>query len=137
MKGLEIQEVIQKRAYKSSSFLLRWSFKNQILGMSLQNLGQNTGYKKQNTVKNIAILTPKKVFKTAVERNRARRILRSAINTSLKSLLGDSDSKMTINKAILDKYIVITANKTVLNVKNDVLLAEMKNVLNESGIIKL
>lgn len=62
MKNQEISTLIgQKRAYNSSSFLLYFS--------------KNT----KNNPKNIAILAPKKSFKTAVLRNKAKRRVRNAI----------------------------------------------------------
>lgn len=62
MKNQEITTLIgQKRAYNSSSFLLR--------------VGENT----EKSSRNIAILASKKNFKTAVLRNTARRLIKNAI----------------------------------------------------------
>lgn len=120
MKGLEIQGVIQKRAYKSSSFLLRWSKKVPDT---------------RKTAKNIAILTPKKVFKTAVERNRARRRLKYAFSQVFNRLI-KKEGGQRVKKTLLNEvFVVITANKTALSVKNKDLIPEIELILNESGII--
>ncbi len=90
--------ITQGRAYRSSSFLLK--------------MAENKDKIKRNT----SFLTPKKQFKTAVQKNKARRVLKAAI---LKCF----ESKKALNK---DFLYVFTLNSSVLNTSFGNLVEEFK-----------
>ncbi len=93
MNNKDITKVIsQSRAFKSGSFLLKVS--------------ENTDGIKRN----IAYLVSKKVFKTAVSRNNAKRRIKSALvniykNKDVKSELSKKLLVFTIFDTITDKQI--------------------------------
>ena len=90
--------ITQGRAYRSSSFLLK--------------MAENKDKIKRNT----SFITPKKQFKTAVQRNKARRVLKAAI---LKCFEG----KKALNK---DFLYVFTLNTHILSLPFTQLVEEFK-----------
>lgn len=125
MKNKDIERVItQKRAYKSSSFLFRW-------GEKYKNDDVQKMVKTEKVAKNIAILTPKKYFTTAVDRNKARRRIKAVFVANLKDFLGKNWSK-----GLKSIEIVITVNQTIKTLKYKDILEESKQVLLKSGIIQ-
>lgn len=124
MKTKDITKVItQGRAYKSSSFLLKIG-KEPFKGPDDLSKTSSGG----KSVKNIAILCSKKVFKTAVIRNKARRRIRSAY-LAVKKELGD-------RLVYKNTFLVFTAHDTVLTVDFLSLKSEMRNILEKSGMLK-
>ncbi|MDQ5912420.1 MAG: Ribonuclease [Patescibacteria group bacterium] len=119
MKNQEITTLIgQKRAYNSSSFLLR--------------VGENM----ESSPKNIAILASKKNFKTAVLRNTVRRLIKNAVN---KVIIEISDSKKTTIKeikALFNRYsLVFSPKKGFEKIVFSDLVEEIKQSLIKNGII--
>ena len=110
MKSAEISILItQGRAYKSGSFLFRVLNNKDIL------------YSKPG------FITPKKIFKTAVLRNRARRRLKSALYKTYKAN----------NKVYFENKMIFMINKEALIVDFDELVDEIKNVFQKSAIINI
>lgn len=121
MKNQEITMLIgQKRAYNSSSFLLR--------------VGEN----EDNKPKNIAILASKKNFKTAVLRNTVRRLIKNAIN---KAILEISDENNQSKKLVLAEFrrynLVFSPKKDFQKVVFKELVEEIKQNLIKNAIIKV
>lgn len=119
MKNQEITMLIgQKRAYNSSSFLLR--------------VDENV----TNNPRNIAILASKKNFKTAVLRNTVRRLIKNALN---KAILEISDTKKTnsreIKAQINKNSLVFSPKKGFEKVVFGDLVEEIKQNLIKNGII--
>lgn len=100
--------ITQKRAYKSSSFLLK-TLKNK------DNITSKPGY-----------ITSKKVFKTAVERNKAKRRLKAAINTVYKAN----------NKVFCENKMIFIINRDIFKTKITDLISEIKTIFKKSDIIK-
>lgn len=113
MKNQEISTLIgQKRAYNSSSFLLYTSKK-------VRNLDNNP--------KNIAILAPKKTFKTAVVRNKARRWIRSAIQKIAQNI--------EFKDKIREYNLIFSLKKQFIGVSFVDIVEEIKQSLVKNGII--
>lgn len=104
-----INVITQGRAFKSSSFLLKMASNKDFLR------------------KNVAILSPKKQFSTAVLRNRARRRMKALINY-LDSLL-----KKPLNKEYL---YVFTLNKNLLKDKFAQYRLEIEHFVSKNDILK-
>lgn len=123
MKNQEISTFIgQKRAYNSSSFLLRVS-KNE-----------------QNIAKNIAILAPKKIFKLAVLRNKVKRRLKNAINKVILDIHVEKkdnvdDIKKSRNFLQKDNILVFSLKKGVDTILFADLVKEIKQSLINNDII--
>ncbi len=123
MKNQEISTFIgQKRAYNSSSFLLRVS-KNE-----------------QNTAKNIAILAPKKIFKLAVLRNKVKRRLKNAINKVILDIQVEKkdsidDIKKSRNSLQKDNILIFSLKKGVDTILFADLVKEVKQSLVNNDII--
>lgn len=122
MKNQEISVLIgQKRAYNSSSFLLRSS--------------KNGALKDQDSIKkpnNIAILASKKNFKTAVLRNKVRRRIRGAIQ---KVILDRGGEGVPLRKKINEYNLIFSLKKGVDSVLFSSLVAEIEQSLLKNGII--
>jgi ribonuclease P protein component len=120
MKNEEISAVItQGRAYKSSSFLFKT--------LDLSHISKEDRLNKEPSNSKISFLAPKKTFKLATERNKARRRAKAAL---IKAL---SKSFKKLNNG--DKYLLFSLNKAILKVKMEELTTEMTQILQESGII--
>jgi ribonuclease P protein component len=120
MKNQEISTLIgQKRAYNSSSFLLRLD----------NNLLKNP--------KNIAILASKKNFKTAVLRNKVRRRIKNAINRVIleKDQLNINQTKHETKHQINEYFLVFSPKKGFETVNFADLVEEIKQSLVKNGII--
>lgn len=112
MKNKDITKVItQGRAFKSGSFLLKTS--------------ENT----ENVAKNIAFIASKKIFKTAVLRNKVKRKLKAAIVSVKKKEKGLKLDKSTL--------FIFTGYESILDRKQADLAVEMENILQKSGMLKL
>lgn len=108
MKNQEIKDVLgQKRAYKSSSFLLyiveRKDFKTR----------------------NVAILVPKKKYKTAVQRNKVKRSVKASLN-ELKEYK-EFIKKHNIIFSIIDGGLV---SMPYIEIKNEIQRAFVKYAQN-------
>lgn len=119
MKNQEITLLIgQKRAYNSSSFLLR--------------VGENI----DNKPRNIAILASKKNFKTAVLRNKVRRLIKNAVN---KVILEISEKNNQPKKTILSQFrrynLAFSPKKDFQKVVFKELVGEIKQIFINNGII--
>ena len=99
--------ITQGRAYKSGSFLFRVLKNKDIL------------YSKPG------FITPKKVFKTAVERNKARRRVKAALISLIKPN----------NKVFLENRMIFMINKEALTVDLPVLVDEIRTMFEKSAII--
>ncbi len=99
--------ITQGRAYKSGSFLFK----------VLKN--------KDNLVSKPGFITPKKIFKTAVERNRARRRVKAALNKMIKPN----------NKVFLENKMIFMIYKEALRVDFAELTYEIRTVFEKSAII--
>lgn len=119
MKNQEITILIgQKRAYNSSSFLLR--------------MDKNV----DNKPKNIAILASKKNFKTAVLRNKVRRLLKNAINKAIFDLSEENGVvKKTVLKQFMQHNLVFSLKKGFEGVSFGSLVVEIKQIFANNGII--
>lgn len=123
MKNQEISTFIgQKRAYNSSSFLLRVS-KNE-----------------QNIAKNIAILAPKKIFKLAVLRNKVKRKLKNAIYKVILDIQVEKkdnidDIKKSRNSIQKDNILIFSLKKGVETILFADLVMEIKQSLVNNDII--
>lgn len=96
--------ITQERAYKSGSFLLK--------------MAKNTDC----IIRNTAYITPKKIFRTAVIRNRAKRLLKAALLSS----------GCFTNKGFL---YVFTLNSSILKSTNSDLVDEIKFFASKNGIL--
>lgn len=121
MKNQEISSLIgQGRAYNSSSFLLRVS-RNE-----------------DNKPKNIAILASKKSFKTAVTRNKVKRLIKSAINKVVLEVAKEfSVSKKEIKTQVNQNNLVFSPKKGFENISFAGLVEEIKQTLIKNGIIRI
>lgn len=119
MKNQEITALIgQKRAYNSSSFLLR--------------VGENV----DNKAKNIAILASKKNFKNAVLRNTVRRLIKNAVNKVILEISDDKKTNAREIKAQINKNsLVFSPKKGFKNVIFKDLVEEVKQSFINNGII--
>ncbi len=99
--------ITQGRAYKSGSFLLKMA----------ENIDK--------TERNVSIITSKKQFKTAVSRNKARRLFKAVIIDSL-------NNRRPLNKAYL---YVFTLNSSVLNMGFNNLAQEFKIFVSKNAIL--
>lgn len=86
-----------------------------------------TAENKDKVARNIAVLASKKIFKTAVLRNKARRKIRAAVTAAKKAspALLWNDSKLA----------VITAYDNILSVHHLDLARDMRNILEKSGML--
>ena len=115
MKSGQISTLITEgRAYKSSSFLFKV--------MKSDSFDAST--------RNVAFLAPKKQFKTAVLRNKARRRARSA----LCAVCFDIYSTSTPLK-FKEYYILFNLYLNILTVDFKELKNEVRQVLDKSGIL--
>lgn len=119
MKNQEIIMLIgQKRAYNSSSFLLR--------------IGENI----VNSPKNIAILASKKNFKTAVLRNTVRRLVKNAVNKAFFEIA--NDKKINVREVRLQinrNSFIFSPKKGFEGVVFSDLVEEIKQSFINNGII--
>jgi len=122
MKDAEISVLItQGRAYKSSSFLFKTLKNKDYIDNNKELKPLNSAHK---TV-SVAFLTPKKAFKKAVLRNKARRRAQAAFSSVLLN-----------NKAyIKDISIIFMLSPTVLTLDMTELKEEVRQALQKSGII--
>ncbi|MCF7865788.1 MAG: ribonuclease P protein component [Candidatus Pacebacteria bacterium] len=126
MKNQEISTLIgQKRAYNSSSFLLYVS-----------KFDINNVKKGQKRSKNIAILVSKKIFKTAVSRNKARRMIRSSINRIFSDISEGNKSLLKEKKIQFNSYnLIFSLKKGFEKVDFKDLIVEIKQSLLKNVII--
>lgn len=119
MKNQEITMLIgQKRAYNSSSFLLR--------------VGEN----EDNKARNIAILASKKNFKTAVLRNTVRRLIKNAINKAILDISNDNNQSKKSVLAEFRRYnLIFSPKKGFEKVVFEDLIEEIKQSFINNGII--
>jgi ribonuclease P protein component len=122
MKNQEIITLIgQKRAYNSSSFLLR-----------VEKKVKNSNLR----AKNIAILASKKNFKTAVLRNKVRRLVKNALNKVILDVSVEKKiNKSDIRSQIQGYNLVFSPKKGLETMVFKDLVDEMKQNLMNNGII--
>lgn len=129
MKNQEISTLIgQKRAYNSSSFLLYISKINQI--------SDKKGKITQKKTRNIAILASKKNFKTAVVRNKVRRMVKNAINKVILDLVYGNKEQLRDKKAYFSTHnLIFSLKKGFEKLTFDDLVKEIKQSLSKNAII--
>lgn len=124
MKGAEISTVItQGRAYQSSSFLFKFithKAENKAINKAINKA------EKQNGKKRPAYISSKKIFKTAVLRNKARRRARAALCVVRK----DHGVDFTAYN------MIFILNTKVLTTPMSDLVEEIRSVFQKSAIIK-
>jgi ribonuclease P protein component len=126
MKNQEISTLIgQKRAYNSSSFLL-------YVSKIRPNVPKST--------RNIAILASKKNFKTAVSRNKVRRMIRNALNKAVFEFednnISEVSTEYTDKKAQIASYnLIFSLKKGFEKLVFADLVVEIKQSLLKNGII--
>lgn len=130
MKNQEISTLIgQKRAYNSSSFLLYISKIIPSGPLSKQDL-------KVKKARNIAILASKKNFKTAVLRNKVRRMVRNAINKVILELSEKTVDQKAHVKALVGYYnLIFSLKKGFEKLTFADLVEEIRQSLLKNGII--
>lgn len=109
MNSKEISVLIsQGRAYNSSSFLLRTLEDGLESGLNIKS-------------KKVAYIVSKKIFKTAVSRNKAKRRLRNTFMQTIASYGGQKGQYKNLN-------FVFTAKKSLEKIEFAALVTEMKSV---------
>lgn len=116
----------QKRAYNSSSFLLRAGKIEETKGSMVINRNSNNGVKSIKSSKNIAILASKKNFKTAVLRNKVRRRIKNALNKA---------TSLPQKKQVKQYNLIFSLKKGIEKVDFTDLVDQIKQSLLNNGII--
>jgi len=131
MKNQEITTLIgQKRAYNSSSFLLRSDLIKNPESIDTKK------HKSSSKAKNIAILASKKNFKTAVVRNSVRRLIKNAINKVYLEIAADRKVDIKVIKSQVGRYnLIFSPKKGFEMVVFEDLVEEIKQSFIKNGII--
>jgi ribonuclease P protein component len=125
MKNQDITKVIsKKRAYKTSSFLVFVDDNNSSGGVEVSN-AEKKGIEKIKIKRNVSYLAPKKIFKTAVLRNKVKRLIRESFNEVVKTN-GFSD-------LVKDKLFVFSPNSNTLKTGRDCLIKDISFFFKKLG----
>lgn len=122
MKNKEISLLMSHgRAYNSGSFLLKSFNISHISDIPVKN-----EIIKLKTNKRIAYLASKKVFNTAVSRNKAKRRLKNAL---YKAILNNTPKNKGLKSLLEDKILIVSAKKGVLTVDFKELTQEFRSIV--------
>ena len=114
MNTNEISNVIsQGRAYRSSSFLIKWVRDRDIKG------------------RKVAFLVSKKNFPTAVSRNKAKRVAREAFLKSSKAYIQDQYVKNDLKEVCL----AINLGKSILETDPKSVVSEFEQFFIKGGML--
>ncbi len=79
--------------------------------------------------RNIAVIASKKIFKTAVQRNKAKRKIKSAL-----TVLKKQDAALFKDK---NQLVTFTCFDGILKIRQSDLVSEMRYLFSKSGMLKL
>lgn len=113
-KTLSKQQRLTKASLFREAFAQKRSFVGRLMVLWLRK-GEGASLR-------LGVVTSKKVSNRAVDRNRARRVLRAAYRELRGELSGDVD-------------VVIIARRWILNASHDELVTEMRHLFKKAGLL--